>query len=193
MIEMEVPTDAVVLAGGRSRRMGHDKAEYPLGTGECLWQYQRRRMAEIVTGKVWVARPYGWVDADADVVSDLIPNSGPLAGIQAVLAVSQAKWLAVLAVDLPRASTGWVWQALRQVRDVAGQPLVVADTDTGMQPLCGFWSTELALSLNRYVDRGGRRVREFLREQGYAVCRLPSTVLMNLNTPDDLRQWLADG
>ena len=117
---------AVLLAAGRSTRMGRDKAML-----ECerdgadsaapdrervpLWQRQRDVLAHAGAAEiflsareeqVWAARAVG--DGKfAAVVRDAVPGCGPLAGIAAALACASHPHVAVLAIDLPRMNAEW--------------------------------------------------------------------------------------
>src|SRR4051794_10290725 len=102
---------AVLLAAGRSTRMGRDKAllEY---AGAALWQHQRRVLAEAGAAEIFLsARPEqpwtgGATGFDA-LLHDALPGCGPLAGITAGLERATHAHLAVLAIDLPRMNAAW--------------------------------------------------------------------------------------
>ena len=98
-----MPLTAVLLAGGRSSRMGRDKAEIHLPDGRPLW---RRQLEDVL-------RPLGPVEiflsgpareglpADVRVLPDAVPGLGPLSGLATALGEAVTPLVAVLAVDLP--------------------------------------------------------------------------------------------
>ncbi|MBX5466211.1 MAG: molybdenum cofactor guanylyltransferase [Firmicutes bacterium] len=182
-----VDCDGVVLAGGRSRRMGEDKYRLPWPGGPTLGAFQVRRLASAVAGAVWVARG-AWArpHQHPEELPDPIVEGGPLAGILAALERTRARRVAVLAVDLPGAAPEAFW-----VLDAAGVEFAVAKTEDGvLQPLVGLWPRNLAESLRRYLEAGGRRVGEYARAQGAWAVAMPAGVrLDNLNTPQDWRRW----
>lgn len=105
------PLSAVLLAAGRSTRMGRDKALLEIG-GRPLWQRQREVLAELGATEIFLsARPeQPWAQGAAGfdaVLHDALPHSGPLAGITAALERATHPHVAVLAIDLPRLSAGW--------------------------------------------------------------------------------------
>lgn len=103
---------AVLLAAGRSSRMGRDKALLTALDGRVWWQRQRDVLARTGAAEIFVsARPdQSWADrADGfdAVVRDPAPDCGPLAGIIAALDRAAHPHLAVLAVDLPAMEPAW--------------------------------------------------------------------------------------
>lgn len=109
---MPPPFSAVLLAAGRSTRMGRDKGALELD-GAPLWQRQRSVLVRAGAAELLLsARPeQPWVRAAAPsfaaVVPDSHPDCGPLAGITAALARASQVHLAVLAIDLPQMTDRW--------------------------------------------------------------------------------------
>jgi molybdopterin-guanine dinucleotide biosynthesis protein A len=99
---------AVVLAGGRSRRMGTDKAALPHPFGGTLLSHQLGVVASAGLGPSYVSLRHDQavpaLPPGVDVVRD-DGSTGPLGGIVAALRRSPLPWLLVLAVDLPHVTT----------------------------------------------------------------------------------------
>lgn len=102
---MPEPLSGVVLAGGRSTRMGRDKAFLRRG-GETLVRRQTGLLRAAGCTDVLISgRPgvdYGV--PDARTIIDAVENAGPLAGLVAALEAMHHERLLVLAVDLPAMS-----------------------------------------------------------------------------------------
>lgn len=93
---------AVILAGGRSSRMGRDKASLELH-GQTLLARQIHLAHQAGAAEILIS---GRPDADyppfnGRVILDRFPGSGPLAGIESALAVATQPLVLVLAVDMP--------------------------------------------------------------------------------------------
>ena len=100
----------VVLAGGRSRRMGRDKSLLRLG-GILPRPLLERSVALLrpLCEQVWVSCRAGQTYARQNCVPDLLPASGPICGVHAALVRARAEGIpAVLALscDLPLMHTG---------------------------------------------------------------------------------------
>jgi molybdopterin-guanine dinucleotide biosynthesis protein A len=95
-----VETAAIVLCGGRSRRMGRDKAALPFGD-ENLLQRAVRLAREAVEEVIVVAREDQEVPGEFEVVRDPAEGLGPLAGLAAGLAAIRAPRAFLTACDVP--------------------------------------------------------------------------------------------
>src|SRR5476651_1092157 len=95
---------AVVLAGGRSTRMGSDKALLSLpGSDLLLWQRQVRVLEELKPEEIfWSGAARPGLPENLRLIADEVENAGPLAGISACLNLLESDLLVVLAIDLPR-------------------------------------------------------------------------------------------
>src|SRR5271165_3930423 len=91
----------VILAGGRSRRMGASKAELQIG-GEPLICRIASRIRRAVAGVLVVGPPeLGRLVPDVRVLSALHPGLGPIAGIEAALCAISADAAFIVACDMP--------------------------------------------------------------------------------------------
>ncbi|MFQ3250268.1 MAG: molybdopterin-guanine dinucleotide biosynthesis protein A [Glaciecola sp.] len=89
-------TIGVVLAGGRSSRMGKDKALLQIDSDSMITR-TRRTLEKTSTAKVFVSRN----DGNEEHMADLIPNKGPLSGIHSMALRFPNCNLLVVPVDLP--------------------------------------------------------------------------------------------
>lgn len=129
--------DAVILAGGRARRLGGlDKPGLVVGTSTLL-EHVLAAVADagrlIVVGP---ARP--GLMPRALVVQEDPPGGGPVAAVAAGLAHVTAPEVAVLAADLPFLTSA----ALARLRAALGATVAMLVDGTGCdQPLCAVWRT----------------------------------------------------
>ena len=94
--------DAILLAGGESRRMGRDKATIVFH-GLPLWQRQIALLRDLQPKTIFVSarqRP-SWLPVDAELLLDEPPSRGPLSGLTKALQRMQTSHLITLAVDMP--------------------------------------------------------------------------------------------
>ncbi len=93
----DAPWTGVLLAGGRSRRMGRDKAGL-VWNGRTLLQHQSQLLMDAGAQRVVVSGDYPQAQGIPDAVSD----QGPLGGLLAVSAVLEDGPLVVLPIDMPQ-------------------------------------------------------------------------------------------
>lgn len=181
----------LLLAGGRSRRMGVDKALLP---------FDGRPLAVRVLGLLRQACPVvlvvsgdgerlAWLGCGQ--VADAVPGAGPLGGLAAGLERVRTPLAAVVAVDMPFASPA-VLRMLAERWD--GEDAVVPVTGEGPQPLHAVYAASAAPALRAALAGPDRSVRGALRSLrvswvGPEVWRAadPSgRFAVNLNRPEDL-------
>jgi molybdopterin-guanine dinucleotide biosynthesis protein A len=171
-----------VLAGGRSSRMGRDKALLPWppsafaqGNRQTLLQHSIMRLQSVCTSVSLCANRDDLSFAGA-VIPDALPESGPLGGIVAALEHATTDWNLMLAVDLPFLPV----EVLRAVAACAGsgaktgaassssllRPLacVLPHLEGLPQPLCGLYHRALAPGLRRALEAGKLKVMTALQE-----------------------------
>lgn len=180
---MGVPTEisGFVLAGGRSSRLGRDKALLPWppnafakGNRQTLLGHAIARLQCVCRTVSICANRNDFAFAEA-VIPDALPGSGPLGGIVAALEHSSAEWNLMLAVDLPFLPVE-ILQALADyaspqpetqvAMEVSSLPLacVLPQLDGLPQPLCGLYHRALALGLRAALEAGKFKVMAALRE-----------------------------
>lgn len=99
------PFSCILLAGGKSSRMGQDKAELNWH-GQPLWQHMRTLAVAAGASKVVISRNV------PGFVPDRYPETGPLAGIEAGLRYCQHPRVLVLAIDTPLLTAAALQQLL---------------------------------------------------------------------------------
>jgi molybdopterin-guanine dinucleotide biosynthesis protein A/molybdopterin converting factor small subunit len=181
------PLYGLVLAGGRSTRMGRDKATLTYGDDTP----QLERAMALLTPHV--ARAYVSVRADqaADPlrarfaqIPDTHENLGPIAGLVAAQARHpQVAWLA-LACDLPLLDAATLAHLLR-ARDAARMATAYRSSHDGLpEPLCAIYEPRSREPLAAYVAGGKQCPRKFLLGADTLLLDEPDArALDNINTP----------
>ncbi|ACB75026.1 molybdenum cofactor guanylyltransferase [Opitutus terrae] len=182
-----------VLAGGESRRMGRDKARLRL-RGETLAQRQVRVLREAGAEPVVIVRraEQRMSVRAVEQVCDEFVGAGPLAGVQAALkaaAAAGARWIAVLAVDMPAIEAAWFGDLRRACRK--GKGAVVRHAD-GFEPLAAIYPINALATAERRLRRGERSMQRFVaalvRQRKMRVVALPEEErwrVANWNRPED--------
>jgi len=128
----------VILAAGRSSRMGRDKAFLTLADGSTLVAHQAAVLRSLHVNDLLIsARPHTeYHIPGAHRVYDTLPDAGPLAGIAAALAYSKQPHVLALAVDLPHITTHFLQSLLEHSAPGIG---AVPSTASGFEPLCAVY------------------------------------------------------
>lgn len=180
--------NGLVLAGGRSTRMGRDK-------GQLTWhgKPQREYLVELLEGLGIPTRVSCRPDqvpelAGFSLIVDQVADQGPLGAIHsAFLADPAAAWL-VVACDMPLLHADAVRHLLAHRRSAAGGTAYRAPAfdDGSPDPLFAIWEpTAFPVVMQRLLD-GRRCARKALLEAGvYLLENQNPAVLANVNTPEE--------
>jgi molybdopterin-guanine dinucleotide biosynthesis protein A len=196
---------AVILAGGRSSRMGSNKAFVTIGGATMLSRIAAR--IRIQTSAVALNADPGWPDYDG---LRLIPDTmsekpGPLAGVLAAMRDTAATYPSATHVaTVPIDSPFFPLDLLKRMADTArgSDEIVIASSAGQDHPVFGLWPVSAAGDLQSWlVDGGHRRVRDFLQRHYATTLDFPLVQtspgafdpFFNVNTPDDVlaaEKWL---
>lgn len=187
-------TIGLILAGGRSRRMqGRDKALLAVH-GETLLAHAIRRLRPQVDALALNsnAAPDTFDAYGLPVISDRLPGFlGPLAGIHAGLMQYPDDFLVTVAVDLPFLPADLVTR-LRSGLDTKSCTYA---SDAERHALVLLWRPGTAASVQDYLQRGGRSLKDYLAVHGQPVrFDRPQDrgLFCNINTPEDLARAEQD-
>ena len=183
---------AFILAGGKSTRMGTDKA-FVTFDGRTLLS-RALEAARSVTCNVRIVGDPGKFTPFAPVVEDIFRECGPLGGIHAALRGSEFDLNLMLAVDLPFVSPSLLQFLIDRARDSAAAAATVPRTAHGWQPLCAVYRrqftyiAEKALRERRYkIDALFETARaQAIHEEELRAAGFSPDLFQNLNTPEDL-------
>ena len=192
---MSQPFAAVLLAGGRSRRMGQDKALLPLPDGRRLWERQLAVLRALGPAELFISGPSrAEFPSDVPLLADEVPGLGPLAGIAAALKAMRAPRLVVLAVDLPAMTTAFLRGLLMEEQMVSSTRGTVPQSSDGFfEPLAAVYARASLPWSEAQLRSGDLALQTFVRlliEQNLAVARpvtdAEATLFSNWNHPQDL-------
>jgi len=194
--------DAYILIGGRSTRLGRDKALVEVG-GQTLAE-RAAKTIEAALAPMRITFVAGEEDRSGlkhHVISDLRPGFGAWSAIETALTSAQAEWILVIACDLPFVSV----ELLRLLADAIddGIDAVVPEQPDGrLQPLCAFYRVKPVLAavaarvnaqtslppVNAIFDDLNTLV---MTQSEY--CDLPGSenFFLNVNTAADLAEAIA--
>ncbi len=158
-----------VLCGGRSRRMGVDKAALQIDGRPMISlavDALRPHASDVVLAS---GRTPRYLELGLECVLDDGEDQGPLGGLVAAMrrlveagddAPRSARFLYVLACDMPRADAR-VFDALRTRMDASGADACLLRDDEGVEPLFAIYRGTAFEAMQRSLDGGGRRLISF--------------------------------
>lgn len=184
-----------ILAGGKSTRMGTEKALLLL-EGIPLIQHVARTLTSIFRDVAIIGGDRKKFDfLKLPMIPDVFEGSGPLGGIHAALSHSQPRSIFVLSCDTPFIPSQLVTYVLAFEHSA---PTRIVSVDGEPQPLCGLYNPSCLSVMELDLRRGKYSVVKTLQEIEHSI--IPITpdlpfytphMLRNLNRPKDYHSLSA--
>ena len=184
---------AFVLAGGKSARMGCDKAFLQLGNSTLL--ERATKLAASVTENVFLVGDAKTFFMHESVIEDVYRERGPLGGIHAALSHAQTELNLFIAVDTPFIERNFLDFLASEARNRAA--VVTLPRSAGhLHPLCAIYRREFAPVCEKALIRGHNRIDVLFAEVQTRIIEEEELIGMgfrpemfrNINTGEDWRQ-----
>jgi molybdopterin-guanine dinucleotide biosynthesis protein A len=149
-----------ILAGGRSSRMGRDKALLEIDGITML----DRAVELVVSAGISVAVLGAPAEFDrrrlrVPVIADEWPGLGPLGGIATALHQTQAAGNLIVACDMPYLTADWLRFLLQRAK-ASSADAVVPRSERGPEPLCAVYHRRAEGTIREALQQGKRKVTE---------------------------------
>jgi molybdopterin-guanine dinucleotide biosynthesis protein A len=183
---------AFILVGGKSSRMGSDKAFVTLDGRTLL--ARALDLASSIAPNVYIVGDPAKFASFAPVVQDIFQNCGPLAGIHAALRASQNELNLILAVDVPFLSPTLLQYLITRARNANSAAVTAAHTAEGWQPLAAVYRRAFADQAENSLRHGHYKIdtlftapgTQAITEQELQTAGFSPRLFTNLNTKEDL-------
>lgn len=184
---MILPLPCVIVAGGKSSRMGSDKALLPFGKYETLTQYQLQRVSSWFKSVHVSCKNRDKFKFDAFFIEDdkEFNEFSPLVALYSVLKTLQTP-VAILSVDTPFVT--------REVYDklytyISDFDAVIAKSPFGSHQLCALYSPDILQILREQIMKNDHKIRNLLAKVKTKYVNFEDdTLFMNLNRPDEYKR-----
>ena len=184
----------ILLAGGKSRRMGEDKRFLRVGD-RSLFERSLGVLRSLFRGVlVVIAQDSPTLEAEVPVIRDLVPNCGNLGGLYTGLRQASTEHVFVVACDMPFLNPEVV-RYLAQFKDDAD--LVMVQRETGLEPMHALYGRRCLPVLEEMVRTRHLKIQEIVEHSSLNVRLIKGTELsridpegrsfLNVNTPLDLQ------
>ena len=184
---MKYEMPAVLFAGGKSSRMGKDKALLPFAGYLTLSEFQYSRLNKLFK-EVYLLAKEDKFNFEVPVITDNYAQSSPLVGLVSMFESLNADEVFVLSVDAPFVDEK-VIEALLAYNKRGDA--VIAKSPNGVEPLCGVYRRSILPLAKKHLEVGDHRLNDLLKEADTRfIAFQETTAFINLNHPHEYEDAL---
>lgn len=181
-------TTAVIFAGGKSSRMGEDKALLPFANYPTLAEFQQDKLSTLFD-KVYISAKENKFDFDCMVIKDNYAENSPLVGLISVFETLKAEEVFILSVDAPFVNKETIEKILKH--NESKFDVIVAQSPSGIQPLCGLYKRSILPLAYMQLGKKNHRLGDLLRLANTLYVQFDEDgPFTNLNHPGEYEQAL---
>ena len=183
----------IVLAGGKSSRMGCDKSKMIL-SGKTLIEYSIDALMPFCEKVVISSNRNIYDCTGCEVWPDELPDCSPMIGIYSCLKRSSTEYNIILSCDMPLVNTSLLEYLLENATE--SDITVPMHGNHLIEPLCGIYKRICIPVLKSFIDKGNYRLNDFIRSVSHRLVKVDQTtgfsenLFSNINTLDDFRKLL---
>jgi molybdopterin-guanine dinucleotide biosynthesis protein A len=177
----------VILAGGKSQRMGQDKAFLDLDGQTFIERIlvEAKGLSEEV---IIIANTKQYENLGVQVYSDLVADAGPVGGIYTAMQIVQTPYLLVLSCDIPLLKRA-VLEHL--IQESIPCDVNILTTEERWQPLTAIYNSITSPVFKKALDTKSLKLRSLLLLMHLNTIACPEDLIScldNINTPNDLKK-----
>ena len=191
--EKRLPLTAVIMAGGRGRRLGGiDKPLITIGGQRII--DRTFRIVSHCCQEILISSnsPQPYREFPVTIIPDLYPDHGAIGGIYSCLRQASFPYVLILAGDMPfisAAAIRYLWSRHE------GYDVILPKSSDGHQPLHAIYNKNCMEKIKKQLNYGKLKISGFFSE--VRVVEIPTTqhpscfgprYFFNLNTPEDINQ-----
>jgi molybdopterin-guanine dinucleotide biosynthesis protein A len=182
---MEKSGTAIILAGGKSSRMGEDKG-LMLVNGKPMIQSILDQVSQVANEILIVTSNPNYARFGYSLIPDLIENKGPLAGIVSGLSHSSSVYNWVLSCDIPYITASLL---LKLKAEIGDNDVIVAKKNLRIHPLIGCYKKDCVAVLNEQLNSGDLKLMNALNQlkvKEFEAVDFDEKCFQNINSKADL-------
>ncbi|KPU26718.1 molybdenum cofactor guanylyltransferase [Caloranaerobacter sp. TR13] len=187
---------AVVLAGGKSTRMGFDKQLLNIN-GKRLISWIIEKLKDEFNDIIIVSnKPQYYSEVDCRIVSDIIKGMGPLSGIHSGLMNAKSQYVYFIACDMPVININYI-KHMKKCLDNGNYHGCITQVNDWIEPLNAFYSKSIISAIECQLNRGRRSVFSLVKSLDFyivneVIARKFSPdwdMFINLNTIEEFNEF----
>lgn len=181
----EIP--CVILCGGKSSRMGEDKALLPFNSKPTLTQYQYERLKPYFK-EVYISSKSNKFDFHCNIILDTDEIYSPIVALKSIFeTLKDEEKIFIITVDTPLVSIESIQKIIENSHT---NQIIVAKTER-IHNLCGVFNKDCLTVINKMLKDDFHKVGFLLKELNSQIITFENEdEFLNLNNPDEYKKAL---
>ena len=182
----------VIFAGGKSSRMGEDKALLPFDTYPTLTQFQLQKLQKLFKNVYISCKDKNKFNFKANFIEDIKSKNifAPTTGFIAVFEELKCERFFALSVDTPFISSTEINKLIQN--DIPHANITVARTKFGVQPMCGIYHSSINDKFIQMFEENSHKLGFLLKNSNTTYVDFENEEpFLNLNNPDEYKKALT--
>src|SRR3972149_6983321 len=186
-----IPITGILLAGGKSSRMGRDKGLIYAGD-KTFTDIILEKMKPAVDALMIIANNDEYCRFGIPVIKDIIPDRGPLGGIYTGLHYSKTEWNMILSCDIPFVNTELLYFLIQQINEY---DVIIPVHYRRTEPLCALYRKSCKEKIRMLLEQKKLKVKDAVRQFNVHYLKVSgqsfynSKLFDNINTGKELQDF----
>ena len=180
----------LIIAGGKSSRMGQNKALIHFKQKPLIEHVYDRLKYQVEKVYININQACNNFKYKENIIPDKKQNyQGPLAGLDAALQMIQTEWLQIAPCDSPFLPLD-LTQILMNKSKQSLHKIIIPQTQNNIHPTLGLFHSSIADDLNLFLKNEDRGFINFINSVGFEGVSFENEhAFVNINTPEELEKY----
>lgn len=186
---------ALILAGGKGRRMGGRNKALLVLDEQTFFERLRGAFEDFEEKLVSANETEGLTAAGYTILPDERYDCGPMEGLRRALTCCKSDALVVAACDMPFVTKDFVNTLMQKAE--GHDVLICCDRSGGIHPLCGVYSKKCLPVIESLMEKEDYRMRKIAEQTEHVLLYIEETdfndrILANVNTMNELDRYVKE-
>lgn len=190
---------AIILAGGKSSRMGFDKQFLQIDNRRIMDDVIYKLEKEFDEIIIVTNKPEEYSDYKHKIVKDIIVGKGPLSGIHVGLKESSSNYAFVVACDMPSVNIGYI-KHMKEAMEGKDYDGCITYLGSHIEPFHGFYNKKIIIEIEKYIENNMRSVTKLISKLNFLKISEEEArkfspnwnIFLNLNTEEDIGRYIIN-
>lgn len=174
---------AIIFAGGKSSRMGTDKALLAFGKHNSMTEYLHQKLTKLFK-TIYVSAKSDKFDFSAKIIVDKYEQSSPIVALVSIFETVKDNEIFIISVDTPLITQKIIDELYRNADENRSADAIIAVSPDGVEPMCGIYRRTIYLTAKNYLDNDIHQLMKLLKSSEVKYVEFDSSEeFYNLNSP----------